>query len=206
MLEFQEGIPLPVFDTFQTYLLVVNLSALLLNTWHFYLRSRDGRDHVSDAVRIMLLVAGGAAGSLLPLAAWDRRTKKDNALLHVLTLALLVIWGVAYAFIYVCPPDLATFMDKLLVRRDALCVYLGAASLVTLVTFGADKLCAIRQRSRIPEAVLLGLSVLGGSPGGLLGMLLFRHKIRSPQFAWGLPLVLAAQLLLAAYLINAGIL
>ena len=146
---------MPVFDTFQTYLLVVNLSALLLNTWHFYLRSRDGRDHVSDAVRIMLLVAGGAAGSLLPMIVWDHRTKKDNALLHVLTLALLVIWGVAYAFIYVCPPDPAAFMDKLLVRRDALCIYLGTASLVTLVTFGADKLCAIRQRSRIPRPCCL---------------------------------------------------
>lgn len=206
MLGLQEGVPVPVLDTFQTYLLVVNLSALLLNAWHFYLRSQDGRDHVGDAVRIALLVAGGAAGSLLAQVVWDRRTKKDNALQHVLTLSFLVIWGVAYAFIYVCRPDPTSFADKLLVRRDPLCIYLGAASLVTLVVFGADKLCAIRQRSRIPEAVLLGLSVLGGSLGGLLGMLLFRHKIRSPQFSWGLPLVLAAQLLLAAYLINAGIL
>jgi uncharacterized membrane protein YsdA (DUF1294 family) len=35
-------------------------------------------------------------------------------------------------------------------------------------------------------------------------MTLFRHKIRSTQFAWGLPLLLLAQLALVAYLLNAG--
>ena len=197
---------MPALDTFQTYLLVINLSALVINAWHFCLRARDGRDHVGEPARIALSLMGGAPATLLTLLIWDRRTVKENALQHVVALALTVIWGVAYGFVYLCPPDLATFADKLLVRRDPLLIYLGAISLVTLATFGADKLCAIRQRRRIPEAVLLGLSVAGGSVGGLLGMLLFCHKIRSPQFAWGVPLVLVAQLLLAAYLVNAGLL
>ncbi len=39
---------------------------------------------------------------------------------------------------------------------------------------------------------------LGGSPAFLLGMALFRHKIRKPKFFVGVPLILAVQLVLLA--------
>ena len=49
-------------------------------------------------------------------------------------------------------------------------------SLLAFVFYGADKLKAKKRAWRVPEKVLLSLSFFGGAPGGILGMLLFRHK------------------------------
>ena len=84
----------------------------------------------------------------------------------------------------------------------AVLVYLAAVNLALLVTMGADKRAAIRKRRRVPEATLFALAVLGGSVGGLLGMLLFRHKTRKAAFAVGFPLILLCQLALAWLLLS----
>ena len=76
-------------------------------------------------------------------------------------------------------------------------VYLGAMNLLCFLLMGADKSRARRGARRIPEATLLLFAILGGSVGGILGMLLFRHKTRHAAFALGLPLILLAQLALA---------
>ena len=49
---------------------------------------------------------------------------------------------------------------------------------------------------------LLALAVIGGSVGGLLGMILFHHKTRKPAFRIGFPLILICQLLLAGWLLK----
>ena len=65
----------------------------------------------------------------------------------------------------------------------------------------ADKQKAIRGQWRIPEKVLLGAAILGGSLGAIAGMYIFRHKTRHGKFKYGLPLILLAQL----YLLSRGI-
>jgi uncharacterized membrane protein YsdA (DUF1294 family) len=60
---------------------------------------------------------------------------------------------------------------------------MAIASAITLVMFGVDKWRAGRGRARIAESTLLWACVLGGWPGGLAGMLLFRHKIAKTSFA-----------------------
>lgn len=53
----------------------------------------------------------------------------------------------------------------------------------TFVLFGFDKWRAKRDRSRrVSEFSLLLISALGGWPGGLLGILFFRHKSTKPSF------------------------
>ena len=79
----------------------------------------------------------------------------------------------------------------------ALYVYLAAVNLLDFILMGADKSKAKRGAYRIPEATLLLFAILGGSVGGILGMLLFRHKTRHTAFALGLPLILLAQIALA---------
>ncbi len=79
----------------------------------------------------------------------------------------------------------------------ALYVYLGAVNLLDFILMGADKSKAKRGAYRVPEATLLLFAILGGSVGGILGMLLFRHKTRHAAFALGLPLILLAQLAIA---------
>ena len=81
------------------------------------------------------------------------------------------------------------------------CCYFAGLSLALLVCMGADKAAAVAGRRRIPETTLLALAVLGGSAGGVLGMLLFRHKIRKPAFSVGFPLILLVQLALACVLL-----
>ena len=199
--------PLPrELDALQLWLLVANAASLLVHVLHFALLRPHGRA-IGEAALGLVTAAGGAAATMLAHLIWDRRTTKENAWQHVLALASLVLWGVAYAFTHVCPPQPDAFVRNLVALRELARpagVLLAAASAVTLVAFGFDKWCAVKDRWRIPEAVLLGLCCFGGTLGGLLGMLLFRHKIRSTEFAWGVPLILVAQLALLAYLINAG--
>ena len=53
---------------------------------------------------------------------------------------------------------------------------------LNFLLFGYDKFQAKRGGWRIPEKVLLGLSLCGGGIGGLAGMLTFRHKTRKNIF------------------------
>lgn len=77
-------------------------------------------------------------------------------------------------------------------------VYLLLLSLADFWLMGVDKRRARRERRRIPERVLLGLALLGGSLGGVLGMKLFRHKTRHWYFRYGLPGMLMLQTALLA--------
>ncbi len=58
----------------------------------------------------------------------------------------------------------------------------AALSVLALILYGADKAKAKASAWRIPEKVLLGCSFLGGAVGGILGMLLFRHKTKHWYF------------------------
>lgn len=66
---------------------------------------------------------------------------------------------------------------------------------------GIDKRRAKLHRGRIPELVLLGAAIVGGSIGGIAGMLLFRHKTKKPRFTVGLPVILAMQIVFFLLLI-----
>ena len=81
-------------------------------------------------------------------------------------------------------------------------VYLICLNLILFVLMGRDKAAARRGARRTPETTLLALAVIGGSVGGLLGMILFRHKSRKPAFRIGFPLILICQLLLAGWLLK----
>lgn len=72
-----------------------------------------------------------------------------------------------------------------------------ALSLAGLVLMGWDKWRARRGGRRVPERVLLAVALAGGTPGVVLGMLLFRHKTRHVLFAWGLPVLMLLQAWLA---------
>lgn len=68
-------------------------------------------------------------------------------------------------------------------------LYLLFINLIGFGLFGLDKYKAIRHKWRIPEAHLLLNALLGGAPGCLLGMSIFRHKIRKPKFYLLIPLI-----------------
>ena len=76
-----------------------------------------------------------------------------------------------------------------------------AVNTVTFLVYGWDKLCARKDWWRIPERVLLGLALLGGSIGALLGMKVFRHKTKHRKFTVLVLLFLVMQIALAAWLL-----
>lgn len=77
---------------------------------------------------------------------------------------------------------------------------LAAVNMVTFLVYGLDKWKARRNRWRIPEAVLLWLAVLGGSPAALVAMHLFHHKTLHKKFRYGVPAILFIHIIVAVYL------
>lgn len=66
-------------------------------------------------------------------------------------------------------------------------------NLWTVLRFYQDKKRAIAGSRRIPEADLLGLALVGGSPGAFAARHLFRHKTRKQPFSMQLMLIAAIQ-------------
>lgn len=78
--------------------------------------------------------------------------------------------------------------------------YLALANAVGFLLMGADKGRARKDRWRIPERTLFLAALLGGGFGVWAGMYVFHHKTRHWYFVWGIPLILAGQVLLAVWL------
>lgn len=77
-------------------------------------------------------------------------------------------------------------------------LYFLVLSMLGVLLMGVDKWKARRGAWRIKESTLLLVAALGGSPGALLGMHLFRHKTKHWYFRYGLPALLMLQAALFA--------
>lgn len=77
---------------------------------------------------------------------------------------------------------------------EFLLVYLLLINAAGFLLMLADKHRARKNLWRIPERVLITISVLGGSIGTIAGMKLFRHKTRHLKFTIGIPVILALQI------------
>lgn len=60
--------------------------------------------------------------------------------------------------------------------------------------FAIDKRAVIEGRRRVPEADLLALALLGGSPAAYAARAAFRHKTRKQPFSARLHLIATVQL------------
>lgn len=82
-----------------------------------------------------------------------------------------------------------------------LAIWLVFINLITFLAFGLDKWKARRKEKnekvrRVPEKTLFLLAALGGSAGALLGMRAFHHKTLHRAFRFGVPAILALQVLI----------
>ena len=73
-------------------------------------------------------------------------------------------------------------------------IYLAVISFIAIVVTISDKSKARRNKWRVPEAALLGISALGGSVAMLITMLIIRHKTKHIKFMLGIPLIIALQI------------
>ena len=92
-------------------------------------------------------------------------------------------------------------------------VITAVMGLITLIMFGVDKLLSkagidlgtVRYTpKRISERTLLTLCFFGGSLGGMLGMLIFRHKTLHLKFRILVPLFLLIWVLIGLAVIEYG--
>lgn len=75
-------------------------------------------------------------------------------------------------------------------------IYLVIINALAFLLMLIDKRKAKKNRWRIRERTLLGVSAIGGSLGGLLGMYLLRHKTLHKRFAIGIPLMFVVHIIL----------
>ena len=80
-------------------------------------------------------------------------------------------------------------------------LYLVFINVLTFLLYGIDKWKAKRSLWRIPESVLLGMAAVGGSVGAWLGMRVWHHKTQHKKFRYGVPAILAAQIVLLVWVV-----
>lgn len=80
--------------------------------------------------------------------------------------------------------------------------YLLLINATAFILMLADKHKARKNLWRIPEAVLMGSALLGGSLGALLGMYTCRHKTKHLKFTLGIPVILAIQVVAAVLILS----
>ncbi len=67
--------------------------------------------------------------------------------------------------------------------------YLMIINIMSFAIMGIDKSRAKKNKYRISENVLIGLSVIGGAMGSLIGMVVFKHKTNKAKFYIGIPII-----------------
>ena len=80
--------------------------------------------------------------------------------------------------------------------QKVLLVWVLAWTVIAFALMGIDKAKAKRHKHRIPEKMLFLSAILGGSVGALLGMKAFHHKTLHKTFRFGIPAILALQVLI----------
>lgn len=68
--------------------------------------------------------------------------------------------------------------------------YLILINLISFLVYGVDKKKAKNKEWRIPESTLILLSIIGGSLGGLMAMVIFKHKLSKKIFYIGIPIII----------------
>lgn len=80
--------------------------------------------------------------------------------------------------------------------------YFLSINIISFLMFGYDKLKAKRNGWRIPERRFFYLGLLGGAAGVYVGMRVFRHKTRHALFIYGIPILVALNIVLFYYLLR----
>ncbi|MDO4519793.1 MAG: DUF1294 domain-containing protein [Eubacteriales bacterium] len=78
----------------------------------------------------------------------------------------------------------------------AIIIYLLCMNVLGFLVMAADKQKARKKAWRIPEKVLFGIAIIGGSIGSWLGMYVFHHKTKHLRFIIGMPLIVIIQIVL----------
>ncbi|MCD8049313.1 MAG: DUF1294 domain-containing protein [Clostridia bacterium] len=183
------------------YLIIINVVGFVLLAVNSRVRSR-----AAEKLIMLAALLGGSFGVLVSVFIFDRKANKDNMLLRVFTVCVLVIQIVISLILQGFHGEKINLAFwEFFVEHKIFSGYLAAINAATFAAFGLDKMAAVGKRSRIKIVTLLGLCFVGGSLGGICAMHLFHHKTnknRNNFFTVGVPLMLVMQIVVIFYLMN----
>jgi uncharacterized membrane protein YsdA (DUF1294 family) len=181
------------------YLIVINLLGFIVYISSLWCRKKFERFSLNWLVVIVGLLFG-AFGELIALLIYERKSTKENLMMHVFVGVICIIEVFAVLVIQAIRAGNYHNGFAELFANTYLWIYILAINIISLACFGLDKFLATHQKSRIPNLVLLGLCFIGGSIGGLIGMQLFHHKTQKNYYTFGVPMMLFMQLLILVYI------
>lgn len=80
--------------------------------------------------------------------------------------------------------------------------FLVIMNIWAFMLYGIDKKKAASKKYRIPEKKLMKVCFWGGAAGGLIGMLIFRHKTQHKKFTVSIPVMFVIQLVLYSFILG----
>jgi uncharacterized membrane protein YsdA (DUF1294 family) len=92
----------------------------------------------------------------------------------------------------------------LLLNWSWLWSYLIAVNVATFALYGYDKAAAGRGGRRVPETVLHGAELLGGTPAAFVGQRVFHHKTQKSSFQVRFWIIVAVQIAVVILLWQLG--
>lgn len=186
---------------FWPYLLLANTIGFIFYLIYKMLRPGVIKNFINIFL-YLLAIGGGSLGLVLAILIFDRKADKDGLTLKVFAFMALFIEIVLYLLINKDMDALNLDFIEFFRSRLYLLVYLVIINIITFLAFAYDKYRAKNDGWRVKNFFLLGLSFLGGSLGGLLGMKFLRHKTKKSYYRLGLPLMLLLQVLVLVYFMN----
>lgn len=186
---------------FWPYLLLANTIGFIFYLIYKILRPGVVKNFINIFL-YLLAIGGGSLGLVLAILIFDRKADKDGLTLKVFAFMALFIELVLYLLINKDMDALNLDFIGFFRSRLYLLVYLVIINLITFLAFAYDKYRAKNDGWRVKNFFLLGLSFLGGSLGGLLGMKFLRHKSKKSYYRLGLPLMVLLQVLVLVYFMN----
>ena len=150
----------------------------------------------------MIGICAGSLGLILAILIFDRNAAKDGLSLKVFAFASFAIELVLFLIFRKDMGSLSFDFVRFFEDRPYLLVYVLSINLISFLAFGFDKYKANRDKWRLKNDFLLGLSFIGGAIGGLIGMKVFRHKTKKSYYKMGLPLMILMHILLLILIMN----
>lgn len=188
-------------DKIYIYLCLINVLGFVLYIPYKSLRSGILKNFL--ALFLYLIgICGGSLGIVLAILIFDMNAAKDGLSLKVFAFVCFVIELVLFLLFRKGMASLSFDILGFFESRPCLLIYLGFINLLSFLAFGFDKYRANRDKWRLKNGLLLGLSFIGGALGGIVGMKVFRHKTKKSYYKMGLPLMVLMQVLILVLFMN----
>lgn len=180
---------------------LINILGLVLYIPYKSLRSGIIKN-ILTLILYLIGICGGSLGLILAILIFDRNAAKEGLSLKVFAFASFVIELVLFLLFRKDMASLSFDVVGFFEDKPYLLIYLGLINMISFLAFGFDKYRANRDKRRLTNGLLLGLSFIGGAIGGLIGMKVFRHKTKKAYYKMGLPLMILMHILLLILIMN----